>query len=79
MTDPTSSQMAFPQTSECSCWLLQAPKGSVDVREVDLGSGQKATIIMEDGRIKRIVTAGGQVSARDVNQQLKVSMHIAPT
>lgn len=32
------------------------------VRELLLGDGQRATVIMEDGRIKRIVTTNGQVA-----------------
>lgn len=34
----------------------------VAVKEVQLGGGQRATIIMEDGRIKRIVSGNGQVA-----------------
>ena len=40
----------------------QGASDTVRVREVLLGNGQKATVIMEEGRIKRIVAANGQVA-----------------
>ena len=42
--------------------MLGQAADTVTVREVVLGNGQRATIIMEAGRIKRIVAANGQVA-----------------
>ena len=46
--------------------LIHGPRrvqtDNVTVREVRLGQGQKATVILEQGRIKRIVSDSGLVS-----------------
>ena len=65
---------------------------SLEVRQVTLGNGQVASLILEEGRLQRIVSSNGQIAelqwqpppsrvkAQVNKQQLAVKMHrgVAP-